>query len=94
MSAGHRVVVGVEHPARLLREVDARRAEDVDQLVAPGSTARVVWIEGGGMTAIEGVAQMLVLVLAPHAFMLGVHGQRISWMKAPSSASEHCSKSS
>src|SRR5262245_47143510 len=28
-----RVVVGVEHPALLLGEIDARRAEDVDELI-------------------------------------------------------------
>src|SRR5262245_46906974 len=29
----HRIVVGVQHPAGLLGEVDARRAEDIDELV-------------------------------------------------------------
>ena len=29
----HRIIVGIQHPAGLLREVDARRAEDVDELV-------------------------------------------------------------
>src|SRR5438128_1935279 len=29
----HRIIVGVQHPARLFREIDPRRAEDVDELV-------------------------------------------------------------
>src|SRR5262245_57565163 len=29
----HRIIVGVQHPAGFLGEVDARRAEDIDELV-------------------------------------------------------------
>src|SRR5262249_54811316 len=31
---GHRIIAGVEHPARLGGEIHPRRAEDVDQLIA------------------------------------------------------------
>src|ERR1700720_3551567 len=33
---GHRIFVRVQHPARLRREIDARRAEDVDENIEVG----------------------------------------------------------
>src|SRR5438270_14008464 len=64
--ARHRIVVGVQDPALLLREVDARRAEDVDELVVAGVHGARGVDRGWRNDRDRRRAAVLVIVLAPH----------------------------
>src|SRR6185312_14381868 len=59
----------------------------------PGSEGAEVWITLGGITQTEGEAQRSCSS-SRQSCWLAVHGQRKWCMYHPSSASEHCSKSS
>ncbi len=67
----HRVVVGVQHPAGLLREVHARRAEDVDELVVAGAD-RLRGVDRWRRNDCDRRrSAQLVIVIAPEALVDG-----------------------
>ena len=89
----HRIFGRVQHPAWLFGEVDARRAEDVHELVGP-LPHRLGGVDGGGgMTAMDGVPHSSCWS-SRHIALSMPHGQRKWWMNSPETASDPCSKSS
>ena len=68
----HRIVVGVQHPARLDRRNPCAAEQKMStSWLTSGPIARVVWIAGGGITATDGAAAPFVLVLAPGGHVRG-----------------------
>ena len=76
-----------------MREKSARGGAKMStSWLSPELTCWLVWIEPGGMTVTDGPAQNSCSSCRQWRMSVP-QGQRMWWMKEPSSTREHCSKS-